>query len=128
MRRVHRERREHRMDRVLKVLCVILLFFLCQLLVAQKRNVVLLQGRDQILAPDSVLVIHHFPHSGRNSSKLFSRAHPIGSPSLTFLSRCCFTPATRTSKNSSRFEATIQRNFKRSRSGPAGSWASSSTR
>jgi hypothetical protein len=47
---------------------------------------------------------------------------------LTLLSRCCFRPVTRTSKNSSRFEATIQRNFKRSRSGLLGSCASSETR
>ena len=39
-----------------------------------------------------------------------------------------FSPATRTMKNSSRFEATIPRNFSRSAIGSDGSAASSSTR
>src|SRR5512145_1257353 len=39
-----------------------------------------------------------------------------------------FNAATRTMKNSSRFELKIARNFTRSSSGTLGSWASSSTR
>jgi hypothetical protein len=41
---------------------------------------------------------------------------------------CCFKPATRIMKNSSRFELTIERNFSRSSSGTLLSAASSSTR
>ena len=51
---IHRERREHRKDEFLKVLRIILLFFLREFLVAEKRNVALFQGRDQFLAPDAV--------------------------------------------------------------------------
>src|SRR5262245_3013238 len=40
----------------------------------------------------------------------------------------CFRSATRTMKNSSRFELKMDRNLTRSRSGTVGSWASSSTR
>ena len=45
---------------------------------------------------------------------------PSGPGALTLLWRCCFRPATLTSKNSSRLEATIQRNLKRSRIGLLG--------
>jgi len=48
--------------------------------------------------------------------------------STTSLSICCLMPATRTSKNSSRFELTMQKNFTRSSSGFCRSSASSSTR
>ena len=48
--------------------------------------------------------------------------------STTSLSICCFNPATRTSKNSSRFELAMQKNFTRSSSGFVESSASSSTR
>ena len=48
--------------------------------------------------------------------------------STASLSICCLSPATRTSKNSSRFELTMQKNFTRSSSGFSGSSASSSTR
>ena len=48
--------------------------------------------------------------------------------STTSLSICCFMPATRTSKNSSRFELMMQKNLRRSSSGLFGSSASSSTR
>src|SRR4029453_13975320 len=48
--------------------------------------------------------------------------------STTPAATCCLRPATRTMKNSARFELTIDRNFTRSRRGFWSSWASSSTR
>src|SRR5438067_1039942 len=53
---------------------------------------------------------------------------PSGPTSLVSLCICCLMPATRISKNSSRFELKIVRNLTRSISGCAGSCASSSTR
>src|SRR5216684_2466428 len=53
---------------------------------------------------------------------------PSGPTSLVSLSICCLMPATRISKNSSRFELKMQRNFSRSISGWVGSCASSRTR
>jgi hypothetical protein len=48
--------------------------------------------------------------------------------STTPAATCCLRPATRTMKNSARFELTIDRNLTRSRRGFRSSWASSSTR
>ncbi len=45
---------------------------------------------------------------------------PSGGVSATLPESCCLSPATRTMKNSSRFEATIARNFSRSTSGTVG--------
>src|SRR6202165_1319675 len=53
---------------------------------------------------------------------------PSAPTSLFSLSVCCLIPATRISKNSSRFELKIVRNFTRSISGCVGSCASSKTR
>ena len=53
---------------------------------------------------------------------------PSAGVSATLPESCCFRPATRIMKNSSRFDATIDRNFSRSRSGTEGSRASSRTR
>src|SRR5437667_12170044 len=53
---------------------------------------------------------------------------PSGPRSLVSLSICCLIPATRISKNSSRFELKIVRNLTRSIRGWVGSCASSSTR
>ena len=53
---------------------------------------------------------------------------PSGGVSATLPESCCFRPATRTMKNSSRLEATMATNFSRSTSGTLGSRASSSTR
>src|SRR5215510_14593336 len=53
---------------------------------------------------------------------------PSGPTSLVSLSICCLIPATRISKNSSRFELKIVRNLTRSMSGCVGSCASSRTR
>ena len=53
---------------------------------------------------------------------------PDRSQALSPASICCCRPATRTMKNSSRFEAQIAANFTRSSSGMSGSAASSSTR
>src|SRR4029453_4325422 len=53
---------------------------------------------------------------------------PSGPTSLVSLSICCLMPATRISKNSSRFELKIERNFTHSISGWVGSCASSRTR
>src|SRR5215471_670138 len=53
---------------------------------------------------------------------------PSGGVSTTLPESCCLRPATRTMKNSSRFEATMEQNFSRSPSGTVGSRASSSTR
>src|SRR5207245_5543863 len=53
---------------------------------------------------------------------------PSAGVSLTPPSSCCLRPATRTMKNSSRFEATMVKNFSRSNSGSCASQASSSTR
>src|SRR4029077_5699062 len=53
---------------------------------------------------------------------------PSGPTSLVSLSICCLIPATRISKNSSKFELKIVRNLIRSMSGWGGSCASSSTR
>src|SRR4029450_11243247 len=53
---------------------------------------------------------------------------PSGPISLVSLSICCLMPATRISKNSSRFELNIERNLTRSISGWIGSCASSRTR
>src|SRR5437899_10057790 len=53
---------------------------------------------------------------------------PSGLISLVSLSICCLIPATRISKNSSRFELTMVRNLTRSMSGCLGSCASSRTR
>src|SRR5205809_43656 len=53
---------------------------------------------------------------------------PSGPTSLVSLCICCLMPATRISKNSSRFELKMVRNLTRSMSGCAGSCASSSTR
>src|SRR5262245_33340086 len=53
---------------------------------------------------------------------------PSGPTSLVSLSICCLIPATRISKNSSRFELTMVRNLTRSISGCLWSCASSSTR
>ena len=54
--------------------------------------------------------------------------NPSGPRSLVSLSICCLIPATRISKNSSRFELKIVRNLTRSIRGWVGSCASSSTR
>src|SRR5262249_51800658 len=54
--------------------------------------------------------------------------NPSGPTSLVSLSICCLIPATRISKNSSRFELKIVMNLTRSISGCLESWASSSTR
>src|SRR5438309_1017918 len=54
--------------------------------------------------------------------------NPSAATSLVSLSICCLIPATRISKNSSRFELKMQRNFTRSISGWVGSCASSRTR
>src|SRR5438094_10447104 len=54
--------------------------------------------------------------------------NPSGPKSLVSLSICCLIPATRISKNSSRFELKIVRNLTRSMRGWIGSCASSSTR
>src|SRR5208283_645983 len=51
--------------------------------------------------------------------------NPSSERSTTSLSICCFSPATRTSKNSSRFELVMQKNFKRSSKGLFGSRDSS---
>src|SRR6186713_1062285 len=53
---------------------------------------------------------------------------PSGPTSLVSLAICCLIPATRISKNSSRFELTIPRNLTRSSNGWVGSCASSRTR
>ena len=53
---------------------------------------------------------------------------PSGPTSLVSLSICCLMPATRISKNSSRFELKMVRNLTRSISGWVGSCASSRTR
>src|SRR5436309_1928820 len=53
---------------------------------------------------------------------------PSGPTSLVSLSICCLIPATRISKNSSRFELKMVRNFTRSMSGCVASCASSRTR
>ena len=53
---------------------------------------------------------------------------PSGPRWLVSLSICCLIPATRISKNSSKFELKIVRNLTRSMSGCVGSCASSSTR
>src|SRR5437763_5358151 len=54
--------------------------------------------------------------------------NPSGPTSLVSLSICSLIPATRISKNSSKFELKIVRNLTRSISGCVGSCASSSTR
>src|ERR1700732_4102951 len=54
--------------------------------------------------------------------------NPSGPTSLVSLSICCLIPATRISKNSSKFELKMVRNFTRSINGWVGSWASSRTR
>src|SRR5262249_7539800 len=54
--------------------------------------------------------------------------NPSGPTSLVSLSICCLMPATRISKNSSRFELKMVRNLTRSMSGWVRSCASSSTR
>ena len=54
--------------------------------------------------------------------------NPSGPRWLVSLSICCLIPATRISKNSSRFELKMLRNLTRSMSGCVGSCASSSTR
>src|SRR5690348_14895616 len=79
---VQRERGEHREDHFLKVVRVVLLFFVRELIVAEKKNVIFLQGRDQLLPPGAILVVHHFTHPRRNSRELFAGAHSIG-PSRT---------------------------------------------
>ena len=48
--------------------------------------------------------------------------------SVVRVSICCHKPATRTIKNSSMFDPSIETNLTRSSSGLARSWASSSTR
>src|SRR6266404_3484961 len=53
---------------------------------------------------------------------------PSAATSLVSLSTCCLMPATRISKNSSRFELKMERNLTRSSSGWVGSCASSRTR
>ena len=53
---------------------------------------------------------------------------PSGGVSATLPDSCCLRPATRTMKNSSRFDATMATNFSRSARGTLGSRASSSTR
>ena len=53
---------------------------------------------------------------------------PSGPGSITPESICCIRPATRISKNSSRFELTIARNLTRSSRGWDALWACSSTR
>ena len=71
-----------------------------------------------------------------NRSDAFSRialncclgVMPSGLHSSTLLSTCRLRPATRTMKNSSRFELTMERNFTRSSKGLCWSWAYSSTR
>ena len=75
MDRVHRERREHRINRFLKVLGVVLFFCVRQLVVVEKKDVVFLQGRNQFLAPGTILIVHHLAHPRRNGCELFSGAH-----------------------------------------------------
>jgi len=67
------------------------------------------------------------PFSGQTFT-ITTAVNPPGARSTTGLSTCCLSPATRTSKNSSRLELTMQKNLTRSRRGVEGSSASSSTR
>src|SRR5215472_331763 len=61
-------------------------------------------------------------------SRSSASVNPSAAPSLYPSSICWTNPATRTSKNSSRLLAEIDRNFNRSSNGLLGSFASSRTR
>src|SRR6266571_2613191 len=74
---VHRERREHRVNRFLKVLRVVLLFFVRELVATEEKNAVFLQDRNQFLFPNPILVIHHPTHPRRNSCELFAGTHSV---------------------------------------------------
>src|ERR1700730_5310769 len=75
---IDRERREYGVNRLFKVLRVVLLFGVRELVVVQEKDVVFLQSGDEFLTPDTILIVHHLSHSRRNGSELFSGAHGIG--------------------------------------------------
>ena len=72
----------------------------------------------QDLADAGGLLVDHAVGAPADGRQLLRRAScPAGSRRRTPAARCCISPATRTWKNSSRFELTMARNFSRSSSG-----------
>jgi len=95
---------------------------------AQDPHARLLQARADLLAPDAVLLGHHGVRARADGRQLLGRGHAVGGRLGDVAGQLLLEPATRIMKNSSRFEATIDRNFRRSSRGTEGSRASSRTR
>src|ERR1700741_4281190 len=79
MERVHSQRRQHRKNRFFKIFRVVLLLFARQFVIAEEKNLVPFQGRNQFLDPDLILVLNQSAHPARNRSKLLPRTHSIRS-------------------------------------------------
>ena len=75
-----------------------------------------------------VRVAHHAPDAAPDGAQGLAGVKPSIPRPAAPLSICCFSPATRTSKNSSRLEPVMQKNLSRSSRGLAGSRASLRTR
>ena len=96
---------------------------------ATRRMPALREARRDVVAPAAVQLRDHGVGARADGGELLGRrsARRAG-VSTTLPDSCCLRPATRTMKNSSRFDATMATNFRRSTSGTVGSRASSSTR
>ena len=88
---------------------------------ARKRMPCVGQGGTQFLAPALVLALDQLADAADDGPQVFRRrSGRRGCAPTTALSICCLRPATRTSKNSSRLELKMQKNFTRSSRGVAG--------
>jgi len=121
---INRQRREHRKNFLLKNNDAPSRAFRAQLRDFADPNSIFRQVAEQFVVPKGILGCDHLAHDSPDTVKCLGRAQPSGPTSLVSLSICCLIPATRISKNSSRFELKIVRNFTRSISGCVGSCAS----
>ena len=125
---IDRQRREHRKNFFLEITARPGCAFRVQLRDVMDTDSVLGQSRRELVIPERILRCDQFVRDALNRVEGLGRAQAIRATSLVSLSICCLMPATRISKNSSRFELKMVRNFTRSMSGCVGSCASSKTR
>src|SRR5262249_42328383 len=125
---VHGKRGQHWENFLLKVTICPGSAFRRQLRDFAHVNPVLCQLGQQLVFPKRILRSHQLAHRLLNAVEQLCGAQTVRTTSLVSLSICCLIPATRISKNSSRFELKIVRNLTRSMSGCVGSCASSRTR
>src|SRR5260221_10486756 len=79
MHRVDRERRKNGINRLFKIVRVILPLVIAQIFIGKEEDILLLQSRDQSFVPKPILIVDHLSNALRNGEQLLFRTHPVGS-------------------------------------------------